>query len=147
MVRLAHFHLASRDIPYPRVQIDFFPFRMAKLAGANENVGRELQCQLCQALALIAINGAQQFAHALGIGDRAVVCDGGGSQCTAQIAGRIGAQAGGGHGVAKHHACQLQGAPCALQIALGFNLANRHQHVRRLYLGNRKPPDAAIQQR
>jgi hypothetical protein len=46
MVRLAHFHFARRNIPHARVQIELFPFGMAKLARTDKHVWGELQRQL-----------------------------------------------------------------------------------------------------
>ena len=53
-MRALHFHLFGRYRPNARVQIEFRPFRRAKLAGAHESQGEQFERRPCFRSALIA---------------------------------------------------------------------------------------------
>lgn len=147
MVRLTHLHLVRWNNPERPVQIDSAPFSMAQLARAHKYMGPNLQGQLGDAAAFIAIDGTQQFANALGLGNSPIVFYLRGGKRATQIAGRGRAKPRGDDCIPENHTGQLQGRPRTLQIAFGFDLAHRHKNVGRLNFRNRQLPDGGGWQR
>ena len=69
-MRALHFHFFARYRPDGRVEIEFRPFRRAKLAGANKGQGEQFERRPRFRRAVIGRDGAEQPAERLGLDDR-----------------------------------------------------------------------------
>ena len=78
-MRALHLHFLARYRPNARVQIEFRPFRRAKLAGPHKGQGEQFERCPRFRRAIIARDGAKKPAKGFGLDDRgAMVDDGGG---------------------------------------------------------------------
>ena len=138
-------HPGGGNAPHGTFQIDLLPFGAAQLARPHEHVRRQLEGNTRDgdALAFIAVDGAQQVADELGLEDGGVVLRLALGQGAAQVARRIAWGNLVGHREAKHLADELQ-RPVRLLVVLG-RLIGPHgvEDLVGLDIGNRTMADRA----
>ena len=83
------------------VQVDFRPFRHAKLAGAHKDVRSQSQRPLRRWMSVEPVNGAQQAADALRVDNGGMVLHLGRDQRTLKISRDVVFGPRGRHGIAK----------------------------------------------
>jgi len=84
-----HFHPPRRDAPLRPVEIEFHPLRLTQLSRTHEYVRRQTQSGVGCDRPGVPVDGSQEFADALGLGNAREVAAGGWRERSSQIRRRI----------------------------------------------------------
>lgn len=85
---LPHLHLGAWNTPFGRIKVDLGPLGGAQFSRANENQ-RQLERGNGVSMAIVGVDGAQQFCGLLRLGDRGVARFRDSGERASQIRGNV----------------------------------------------------------
>src|SRR5882762_4901846 len=125
-MRPAHLHLFCRKGPYSGLQVEFAPFSVTKLSGANESQREQQHGITGWSIAVVTVDRAQQRTDRFRLDNCRTVLGLWSHKCTAQVLCWIAISTAGGNREPEYHSATASQAACGLITASRFDSTQRN---------------------